>query len=160
MVECFGRVKEKAENMDPRTDAGALENRRDPRSDLMKAKAKNSQKNTVNACPFGCQLEDLDDQGYCHHLVGFTCWGPQGEDKKMMEVFEPPQMPYPEGSKNRNLLLGHRCVNGKKRVPIPKGAQLVKITVCSRVYDPKAVDWRTEETKQLMSERRPQEAVA
>ncbi len=26
----------------------------------------------VNACPFGCEDEDLDERWYCHHLVGFT----------------------------------------------------------------------------------------
>ena len=37
------------------------------------------EKTVANYCPFGCQGTELDDFGYCHHLLGFT------NDKKTME---------------------------------------------------------------------------
>ncbi len=44
-------------------------------SPLMRAKQQAQNGEKVNACPFGCTIEDLDDQGYCRHLVGFTIPG-------------------------------------------------------------------------------------
>lgn len=31
-----------------------------------------AERETKNHCPFGCSRADLDDNGYCHHLLGFT----------------------------------------------------------------------------------------
>jgi hypothetical protein len=36
------------------------------------------QDEVVNYCPFGCEKEDLDDHGYCEHLIGFK----NGKSKK------------------------------------------------------------------------------
>ncbi len=40
------------------------------------AEIKEEKHNTLrpedNHCPFGCDLADLDENGYCEHLVGFT----------------------------------------------------------------------------------------
>lgn len=33
-----------------------------------------------NLCPFGCEDDQLDEWGYCRHLVGFT------NDNKIMEL--------------------------------------------------------------------------
>jgi len=43
-------------------------------SPLMKAKMATAHEEggKVNACPFGCQVVDLDEHGYCRHLIGFT----------------------------------------------------------------------------------------
>jgi hypothetical protein len=46
--------------------------REDPRSPLMKAKAKAKIGQVINVCPYGCKGRQLDENGYCRHLVGFT----------------------------------------------------------------------------------------
>jgi hypothetical protein len=55
------------------------ENRVDPRSPLMRAKAKALKGQKINVCPFGCTERNLDHNGYCKHVVGFT------RDKKTYE---------------------------------------------------------------------------
>ncbi len=84
-------------------------------SELMQAKGKASAGEAVNACPFGCQDEELDELGYCQHLVGFT------NDGKMME----PMVPDERGRR--------RCL-GSAPEPVKKSDKLVRITVSSRVY--------------------------
>lgn len=93
-------------------------------SELMRAKGKASLGEKVNFCPFGCTVEDLDDHGYCDHLVGVT------EDGKTME-----QMVTDERGRRRTL--------GTLPAPVPKGAKLVRITTCARVY----ADAKTEKQK-------------
>ncbi len=44
-------------------------------SPLMRAKAKAKTGEKINACPFGCDVRNLDDFGYCRHLIGFTTDG-------------------------------------------------------------------------------------
>lgn len=75
----------------------------------------------VNACPFGCADEALDDLGLCDHLVGYT------DDGKTMEpvvrVKGRVTVRVPEGP------------DGKyRRVPVPPGSKLERITVSARVY--------------------------
>jgi len=48
------------------------ENRIDPRSPLMRAKSKALKGQKINVCPFGCKERNLDHNGYCKHVVGFT----------------------------------------------------------------------------------------
>lgn len=55
------------------------ENRVDPRSPLMRARSKALKGQKINVCPFGCQERNLDHNGYCKHLIGFT------RDKKTYE---------------------------------------------------------------------------
>lgn len=69
----------------------------------------------VNFCPFGCKDEQLDDNGYCVHLVGFTT------DGKVME---------PMGMDAQ----GKRKVFGSKSQEVLPDDKLVRITVSSRVY--------------------------
>lgn len=84
-------------------------------SKLMRAKARAVRNNqVVNACPFGCSDENLDQNGYCYHLVGFSA------DQKTMEPMV--------------LENGFRVVRGKQRQPLKKGDKLVKITTNYRVY--------------------------
>ncbi len=61
------------------SELAPVNERKDPRSALMKAKGKAVSGAKVNACPFGCEDVELDENGYCRHLVGFT------EDKKHYE---------------------------------------------------------------------------
>lgn len=85
-------------------------------SDLMKAKSRASLGEKVNFCPFGCDDEDLDDLGYCEHLVGIAL-----PDGKTME---------PVITDDR----GRRRVVGASPQPVQRGDKLVRITTCSRVY--------------------------
>ncbi len=96
------------------------EQRRQKMSDLMRAKAQNRTGEKVNFCPFGCEEADLDDHGYCKHLVGFT------NDQKNYE-------PMREG-KNRDGSPAARKVFGNESKPVLKTDQLVQITTSYRVY--------------------------
>ncbi len=63
--------------MDPRLQA--------PLRQLTRTKAPR----VINKCPFGCQLPDLDEHGYCHHLVGFIDAREDGRyTGKIMELRE------------------------------------------------------------------------
>lgn len=91
--------------------------RRNNYSPLMQALSKRSEGETVNFCPFGCEDGELDINGYCHHLVGFTNGG---------KTYEP-------RVRGRG---GRIFVDGSKREPLKRGAhRLVKITTSARVYD-------------------------
>lgn len=97
-------------------------------SKLMRAKARANRNNqVVNACPFRCADHNLDQNGYCYHLVGFSA------DQKTMEPME--------------LENGIRTVKGKKRQPLKKGDRLVKITTNYRVY--RDVECSEEEKKYI-----------
>lgn len=89
-------------------------------SPLMAAKAQNRTGEKVNFCPFGCEDADLDDHGYCKHLVGFT------NDQKTYE-------PMRE-SKNADGSAGPRKVYGSESKQVLKTDQLVQITTSYRVY--------------------------
>lgn len=99
--------------MDPRVSD--LRNAKNDLSPLMKARSKSSGGEVVNFCPFECDDHDLDEQGYCRHMVGIT------EDKK---TYEPVEV-RPNG---------YRFINGLKPEKILKTDQLVRITTCYRVY--------------------------
>jgi hypothetical protein len=107
--------------------------RKDPRSLLIKAQcaAGVTGEQVVNACPFGCLDENLDEHGYCCHLVGFT------NDKKLME----PMVLDWRGK--RVVQVPFHMDRGKKipdLLPIPRGAKLVPIAISYRVYDPNGQD--------------------
>lgn len=84
-------------------------------SPLMEAQQRASKGEKVNVCPFGCTDPELDDNGYCRHVVGFTNDG---------VTYEPFEMgPH-----------GRRQVRGDKPQPIMPKDKLVRITTSSRVY--------------------------
>lgn len=100
--------------------------KKDNLSDLMRAKARCLTGEKVNACPYGCDMEDIDDNGYCKHLVGFT------NDGKGME-------PMVMDDRGRRMVRVKSEITdeGKTRrllEPVLKTDKLVKITVSSRVY--------------------------
>lgn len=95
----------------------------DKRSPLMKAQSRVGDGEKVNACPFGCEPESLDEMGYCKHLVGFT-----NDTEK--EVRAGKARMEPMGVDH----LGRRKVFGDKTEPVVKGDVLVQITCSSRVY--------------------------
>lgn len=72
--------------MDPRTFK--VGQQADLRSDLMKAKGLSQDPGKVAFCPFGCNGRQMDDNGYCRHLVGFTFDSPE-KAKKGLATMEP-----------------------------------------------------------------------
>ena len=106
--------------LDVRTHLGRI---RDPRSELMRAQAGALSGEKVNFCPFGCSDDELDDHGYCRHLVGFTSADHDG--CKMMEkrIVDPAL-----------LTPGCRERVGPEREAVQKRDKLVQITSSYRVY--------------------------
>lgn len=97
-------------------------------SRLMQRLARAGKGEVVNLCPFGCQDHELDAQGYCDHLVGFTIPlpGSAGEDTKH---FEP--MKLRKGPMGK---VTGRFTDGSDIKPVLPGDKLERITICSRVY--------------------------
>lgn len=105
----------------------------DPRSTATKAKSANHSelmtalleaiftKTVVNRCPFGCSDDQLDQHGFCGHLVGFYNGG---------QTFEPRVV----RKKDKRIV-----VDGTKRQPMKQGYRLVRITTTARVYSPTPV---------------------
>lgn len=134
----------------------------DTRSELLKAKGR-AISGKVNACPFGCSFQQLDDHGYCRHLIGFS------NDKK---TFEP---------MIRDPITGKRVVRCKSRVtkeiaewdddgkpvmmPISHpvldhvlpGDALVRISISYRVYRDVGKTGQTPELKADYKEPTPEE---
>lgn len=113
----------------------APKDRRDMRSPLMRAKAIAGANEKVNFCPFGCTVEDIDENGYCDHVIGFTNDG---------KTYEP--MILGEDGRRRVKVdmakVGERRDAKGKMHPIMKPVlpsllptdKLVQITTSSRVY--------------------------
>lgn len=108
---------------------------KDFRSDLMKAKAKTLNGEKVNACPFGCTVAQLDENGYCHHLVGFTNDGKTYEPMRKVGDRRVVQVTTKEVREEIDPEDGTPV---KIMEPVPElvqnGDVLVPITVSSRVY--------------------------
>ena len=66
-----------------------------------------------NKCPFGCTLEDLDDHGYCKHLVGFT-----NDKPGIAKDYEPLKWMTWGFGRHKGERNGHRFVDGKDKRPI------------------------------------------
>lgn len=97
-------------------------------SPLMEAKNRNQSGAVVNACPFGCQDNNLDANGYCKHLIGFT--NPDDQKQYFPVVDRPGALP-PDGSPGSPADV---FVDGRKPLPVLPGDKLVLISVASRVY--------------------------
>lgn len=83
-------------------------------SPLMKRKARLLSGHVANVCPFGCENQHLDDNGYCFHLVGFT------NDKKTLEPLV--------------TIKGRRVNDSRKKELVRKTDKLMRITTSYRVY--------------------------
>lgn len=91
-------------------------------SPLMTALESAQEGEVVNACPFGCQDEELDRLGSCVHHVGTTLPVPRDQAPTHFETLEEPD------------LQGNRRTNGKNVQKVRKGDKLFRITSCYRVY--------------------------
>ena len=89
---------------------------------LMRAKARSKGGAKVNACPYGCDLESLDEHGYCRHLVGFTN-ATDEEIRSGQATFEPMVQ-----------VKDRRVVQGGKPKVVQKTDKIVRITISARVY--------------------------
>lgn len=107
--------------MDPRITSPRDQKPR--QSPLMVAKGKTLTGEKVNACPFGCEAEDLDEMGYCDHLVGFT-----NSTEKECKAGKGEMEPMGKDSQ------GRRKVFGTEKLPVKKNDVLIQITTSFRVY--------------------------
>lgn len=102
--------------------------KQDPRanySDLMAMKLSGLENDVVNVCSCGCPDEDLDENGYCDHLIGFTT------DKKFVEPMRKVYGQTPDGEQTESW---RYVVDGSRQLPMPPGCKLVRITSSYRVY--------------------------
>jgi hypothetical protein len=124
----------------------------DGRSDFLKKLYKaggHAARGRVNACQFGCREKDLDENGFCKHLVGFTSDG---------KNFEPMIKETKRDGSGNLIATGRKIVRPKQQqtsevveydpetgpVKVPvlekvlekvrKGDVLVWISTCARVY--------------------------
>ena len=94
-------------------------------SPLMQAKADANRTGKVaNACPFGCRDNELDDFGYCYHLVGFT----RPHDADVRPTHYEPMVETPGD------LMGRKQIDGRQHLPLRRGDKLVRTTNGDRVY--------------------------
>jgi hypothetical protein len=112
---------------DPRTaDLNTIHGRVARFSQFYRAQRKAAKQGlVVNACPFGCEHDDLDDLGYCCHLVGFT------SDRLTLERLDAEPKPGKE----------KRAVDGQKTEAVRRTDKLVRITNNYRVYREKVEPW-------------------
>lgn len=96
--------------------------KKDMRSDLIKAKAVAGGL-VVNACPFGCEEHELDAEGYCKHLVGFTLPGSRTQ-------FEPLKSRFDSNGKPTE----HKYLDGKDLQTVMAEDVVEPVTVSARVY--------------------------
>ncbi len=110
--------------------------RKSPLSDLMQQKAKALTGQKVNVCPFGCVMKELDEHGYCRHLVGFCELIPGVPQERLL--MEPMIM----DNKGRRIVQCRQVKNPAapdgdtipELDPVLPTDSLVRISTCARVY--------------------------
>jgi hypothetical protein len=124
--------------MDPRTfgnPTGDYLQKQEKLSPLMKAKQKSAVGIKVNACPFGCENDDLDDNGYCRHLVGFTVPGDKNTMYPRKPIMVQTSIAVINGKRVSKSAEDSEYIGVRnKPEPVLKTDRLVLITVCHRVY--------------------------
>lgn len=95
----------------------------DVRSKLIRSKERFAGQ-IIPACPFKCREKQMDAQGYCKHLVGFTI--PDSEPL----MYEP----FKERVDAKGKETGYRFTDGSDPRPVKKKDELVRITTSYRVY--------------------------
>ena len=76
-------------------------------------------KNKENHCPKGCSLADLDENGHCDHLAGFT------NDGKTYEPLVKTDRSTRTKEGRHGFLASEKTVDGALAQPIRKGDVLV-----------------------------------
>lgn len=111
--------------MDPREVGVDVARGKGPSAVAQKAVAK---------CPFDCEGDAVNELGYCRHLVGFVNAGEkQMEPRRLV----PCAWRKEEGEDGKEVEVPteyRESVAGRDKQPLPRGAVLVPIGSCSRVY--------------------------
>lgn len=91
--------------------------------------------NITNHCPFGCEAVDLDDYGYCQHLVGFS-----NDGKVMEQVKSHPKTKerFVDGRSQASVLKGDILINPEHKQLVDGVERMSKSWVSARVYRPEA----------------------
>jgi hypothetical protein len=98
-----------------------------------------------NHCPFGCTGTDLDENGYCHHLVGYAVPGARTMEEQVPDIsYDRRGIPYLNGkyrigNKNVPILPTDKRVNPARIQKIPTGMggvreELAFLWVNDRIY--------------------------
>jgi hypothetical protein len=103
---------------------------------LMRAKMNAADGVVVNRCPFGCADDQLDQHGYCHHLVGFTVPGDKTRMEGMVERPVSKLKSDPTSEHYDPEAKPERYTSYRQTGPVPAGAILDEITAgqSCRVY--------------------------
>lgn len=118
--------------MDPRLEAVPHNSKLSP---LMYAKGRAKSGRKVNACPFGCKDQQIDQNGYCRHLVGFTVPGDDKYYYPMQLSAQGRRVVVPRTEKDEELSCeGEEPVFKQIADPVREGDLLVLISNCHRVY--------------------------
>lgn len=85
---------------------------------------------TDNHCPFGCEVSELDDHGYCDHLVGFT-----NDGKVIEKVFRDDKgITHVSSKKTDEVQKADKLVNPERVIEEGAIKRIAKSWVSDRVY--------------------------
>lgn len=109
-------------------------------SQLMVERHKAMQKFAVAyVCPYGCGEDECDQNGYCDHLVGFTC-GEFDEKEKTNNYFHASRRCDPIDPDTGEPIRRMYRIDGKSKHKVKTGDVLVRGTVSWRVYRRDGID--------------------
>lgn len=91
-----------------------------------------------NYCPFACAMEDLDEYGYCHHLMGFTNDRVTFEKTGKLYRHNDDGIPYDTGQKitsgSTPCQRGDIFINPERPQIVNGAVNMAKAWVSDRVY--------------------------
>lgn len=109
-------------------------------SELMQAKSRAAMGEKVNFCPFGCEDREVDEHGYCRHLVGFLDVGGEIRGSEIIKKsyvgrdFEPMR----RGKGGRYSIDSYVITESEEVVnkydKVQENDVLVRVTTSARVY--------------------------
>jgi hypothetical protein len=95
-------------------------------------------KQKANYCPFGCATEDIDEYGYCHHLMGFTNDRLTYEQTRRLYRHNEDGIPYDTGYRITNEPVeckkGDVFINPERPQIVNNAVHMAKAWVSDRVY--------------------------
>ncbi|MES2155749.1 MAG: hypothetical protein V4510_11495 [bacterium] len=119
---------------DPREVPVEQRRKLDHLSPLMRRKAQAKKQEVVNACPYGCGVRDLDENGYCKHLVGFSNDGRTYEPMLLVAGRRVVRVAMEEDPEGEADPVYGRPLRPKPLPLVKPDDRLMKITTSSRVY--------------------------